>query len=910
MKKRRIKRKNHKAFTMIELLTTIVILGILSVIAIVAVSRLISKARNDQISHHEKTAIMATQSYIQTNKDKAPQEIGEFKRIKLSDLKDANFLKENIKNSYGEDCMKESFVRVYKYSKTEYSYTAYIYCGDEVAPLIDEPTVPTVKIEFKGVKNESGNLQNVSNAKLSIEITGGKNGTEKILLDGYSYSLSVKTSDDPTLREVYNSGTQSANRKEKILIEKNITDYIDITNITYVKARVVARNVAGGMKEKEDSASDPNSNDSFYDTTQPTCISIQGASNGTWINASSSTQRSIKATCNDGDGSGCIREKFTKSWPSSDINSDAEYAYIQVQDNAGNKNVEDNYISNPCDITENIANSCRVRVNVDKTYPGIKIEAYKLNSSGKTSGTNMFNSGVNVSIGNKSTKDEVTISYNSYKDLVNGWMNKNNYSYGVGYKVTITDNIHLASWKWETNTPKAEDRNSNAFKNVRTTSNNENDSYTFPEVDMTKNNCGQRSKEITVYFKEEGMRKGRLTVTDKAGNSTIYYIEAYIDRTKPTCSITKSGTIGNNGWYKEKNVSLSMTKSDTGSSKLSKYGLIASTTVSYNSKIKGTQGNTTGITWYGYVIDNAGNTGSCNSGSFKVDKTPPTCSVKKSGTTGSSGWYKEKKVTLTLTKSDTGGSKLKDYGLSNSSTVTYNSETSGTQGNTKGITWYGFVRDTAGNTNKCNSGKFKVDATKPSCSVGSYGNQCKTSGVSCKVTCQDGFSGLNKCAGASSSPVSKSGLKSNQTYTVTDNAGNSNTCTANVSSQTQSRYRTRSSWCKSCSAAGCQSYVEGDVYYMSWKLDGSGEPACPSGYKKSGLSYRCDMDDATTGKMVKAKCKKCVEQKCTSYNASCSACGTAYGNWRAYTGWSNSGCSGSDTKQCDFRTLYKHSGTC
>ena len=42
-----------------------------------------------------------------------------------------NYLKEDIKNDKGQSCMKESFVRVFKLGQTDYSYTAYVYCGDE-----------------------------------------------------------------------------------------------------------------------------------------------------------------------------------------------------------------------------------------------------------------------------------------------------------------------------------------------------------------------------------------------------------------------------------------------------------------------------------------------------------------------------------------------------------------------------------------------------------------------------------------------------------------------------------------------------------------------------------------------------------------------------------------------------------
>ena len=79
---------------------------------------------------------------------------------------------EDIKNSKGESCMENSYVRVYKLSKTEYTYTTYLYCGNEEVPEIENVPRPIVTGKFTDssgeVKNEK--LNNVSDAYLHIEI--------------------------------------------------------------------------------------------------------------------------------------------------------------------------------------------------------------------------------------------------------------------------------------------------------------------------------------------------------------------------------------------------------------------------------------------------------------------------------------------------------------------------------------------------------------------------------------------------------------------------------------------------------------------------------------------------------------------------------------------------------------------
>ena len=88
-----------------------------------------------------------------------------------------------------------------------------------------------------------------------------------------------------------------------------------------------------------------------------------------------------------------------------------------------------------------------------------------------------------------------------------------------------------------------------------------------------------------------------------------------------------------------------------------------------------------------------------------------------------------------MTTSDTGGSDTVGYNLTTSATPSYNgSSLTASQGNTSGITWYGYVKDTAGNVSSCNSESFKVDTTAPNISF-------SFSGSTSTVTCSDSDSG-------------------------------------------------------------------------------------------------------------------------------------------------------------------------
>lgn len=136
----------------------------------------------------------------------------------------------------------------------------------------------------------------------------------------------------------------------------------------------------------------------------------------------------------------------------------------------------------------------------------------------------------------------------------------------------------------------------------------------------------------TTPFSKERNEEVLIKACDYAGNcSESASTMIRIDKTAPTCSVSKTDPKSYNGWYLE-NVSLTLTKGNptgTGSravaSPITTFGLEANNKTSTNGLVEGVQtADTRSVTWYGYVKDAAGNEASCNSGAFKKDATPPT----------------------------------------------------------------------------------------------------------------------------------------------------------------------------------------------------------------------------------------------------------------------------------------------
>ena len=374
---------------------------------------------------------------------------------------------------------------------------------------------------------------------------------------------------------------------------------------------------------------------------------------------------------------------------------------------------------------------------------------------------------------------------------------------------------------------------------------------------------GCTREEYTVTFKRS-TKIGEIEIEDESGNTSICRVSTYVDKDPPICTVKLTGTKGNNDWYKNRNVEIELTRRDDHSG-VAGYDLKTTAQPSYNGISTATQTDVEKITWYGYIMDNVGNVNECTSGSFKVDTTPPQCTISLSGTTGNNGWYKEKKVSITLNPSDA-LSGVGQTGLSTNATPSLGSVKTGTQGDTTGVTWYGRVQDKAGNISSvCTSGSFKVDATKPSISWNkSAGPHDSNTGITVSTKCTDAMSGVSSHSGSEHISSPTSGTK--KTHSCTDKAGN----TSSTSRTFKVRYFSATDACTCNTYNSCPACTE---KYSCTKpctrycctMGGAGE-SCGHSYDKTGEGGGVWVCSPYTKPDCAATCKR-------TYNCEHSSCG-------------------------------------
>ena len=279
--------KKTKGFTLIEIIATIAILGIMSVIAIVSVNGIIQKGKDEHYKSIEENSSLATESYVQTNRDDLPKNVGEKKKIPLRTLVEKNYI-EPPEDYYNKQCnLDNSYVIVYKYSKNAYSYTTYLDCPSYNNKEELDNRKPVIEI------NMSDDSNNVKKTKADIKITD----PNKIL----SYTITIYKYDE----EVYTTGNIEASYETIITKRINIDEYTP----GELKVVVTATNIFGNTSTKTKTKK-------YEDKKSPECVIAKEdttRTNDDW----QVTPRKITVGCNDGEiGSGCERETFTKIFKS------------------------------------------------------------------------------------------------------------------------------------------------------------------------------------------------------------------------------------------------------------------------------------------------------------------------------------------------------------------------------------------------------------------------------------------------------------------------------------------------------------------------------------------------------------------------------------------------------------------
>ena len=283
-----------------------------------------------------------------------------------------------------------------------------------------------------------------------------------------------------------------------------------------------------------------------------------------------------------------------------------------------------------------------------------------------------------------------------------------------------------------------------------------------PDYQLIKRTVGtvdRSTNKETFSITKSGNYSLHGYVQDDRGNKGKCDLDVVVSMTVPSCELEViSGVLGDNGWYKsDVEVGFKNMNANNNTLSIAKYYIVKDGDTSNDGqknveKFKVEANDTTKVN--GYVVDSAGNTGTCTITVTK-DSEVPTCKLKvQSGTKNSNNEYTDNPVigfeSFTDEKS---GIAYKGIGIAKNYTAeTYKVEQDGK------TTVIGFVKDKAGNEGSCSLEINKVIAT-PTPTTQPTPVQ-KNSNPSCKISLPSGGSN-NKYDGS---------VKVTMTYSTTNGA--------------------------------------------------------------------------------------------------------------------------------------------
>lgn len=483
-----MKIENNRAFTMVELLATITLLGLLMAIAIGSISGIMEKSKNEYYKNQKDNIILATQSYVQDDRSKLPKNIGQKVKISLKELLDKKYLKEPIKDYGKEKCdMENSYVEITKVSKNDYSYNVILNCPASSEDIKNDTHEPTITINFSGTNN--------GNAKAIISIVGN----DKLV--SYNYIVYYRENSTSSYREAKNSGSVAVNSKDKVDVNVNLASYLP----GEIKIQASATNSYGNTKSA-------NKFKSYIDVTPPKCVYGQyeykaGATDH--IPWSKDESRTVTIGCED-DGSGCVKDTYSATFKKS-----TEFSEIIIADKNGN------------------TNTCKIAVYLDNVKP--------------TCG-NIANAGTAATWKNNFRDVTVACNDNLSGCELNTYTKKITVSSG---QIIRDDYIQIKDKAGNSENCKVGvylEAKKPLCKNVTNAGTTSTWQKTPREVTVE---CydGESGCQKTDFSKKfivnsgEAIKKDYVQIKDKAGNIKDCSVGVYLDAVKPTCPDKNLGWI-------------------------------------------------------------------------------------------------------------------------------------------------------------------------------------------------------------------------------------------------------------------------------------------------------------------------------------------------------------------------------
>ena len=520
--------KKNKGFTLVELLVAVAILGILTLLALTIISRVQQNNDNSKYEKYSETLVSSAKLYVDSYSiDMFGYDEDGCVDIPYEELEEKNLLKDlqakDVTCSNPEDA-ENTYIRVKK-TGDKYEFQESIKCVDKKGNIVYEKTID----ESNSICNKETITKNAptvtftpntapanyirtgsTTVKITIQDTDDGLAANNSLM--YAIVLAKPDGTPPNANTITNWAILNYENppKEKDPISKIITLAPQNQNDTkyYLFVKGFALDYTGNSTNAEKIMG------AFkFDNVPPKCSDVTSikASTTDWTNKDITFSMNFSPDIKKYQFGTKTKSKNTDSYPDNYTYNPASPK--NVTDKTSLKISSTGYTKTTLRVYDAAGNKSDCNIDgtykIDKTAPTLKISVYKRTSSGTSTGKAIKT--VTANNTNKTQKLELT-----------NWLNKSNYPNGIIYKVETSDNIGIKTKKLVYNKSGLKE-NSKKLDNY----------------------VNEKKGETTFYFNTDGVRKGKYTVTDNAGNSVNISFMAKLDKTAPEKPSITNGSKGN-----------------------------------------------------------------------------------------------------------------------------------------------------------------------------------------------------------------------------------------------------------------------------------------------------------------------------------------------------------------------------
>lgn len=175
----------------------------------------------------------------------------------------------------------------------------------------------------------------------------------------------------------------------------------------------------------------------------------------------------------------------------------------------------------------------------------------------------------------------------------------------------------------------------------------------------------------------------------------------------------------------------------------------------------------------------------------------------------------------------------------------------------------------------------KIDTTSPTCNV--IKNESTVNGINLSVVASDeGGSGFGT-SNVSTKTENYLGVKANSSYTISDEAGNTNSCEVEIASKIQER---KCNTCSTCSSTTCSEYnscSDSSCGCNTWNYEKCNCQQCEDGCKSYNYTEKCTSYtyDTASGRGCSGS-GTCTDSQSGPYQRTCKCCTSVRGSCKTY----------------------------